>query len=77
MTLGQIITIYGYSTRTDEEPPNCRPTDEMLADRDRRYYGTPRTLTAWLMGDPPPGYSALERSKNDVAANHDHSPHGS
>jgi hypothetical protein len=32
----------------------------MIADRDARY-SAPRTITASLFGDPPPGYSALDR----------------
>ncbi len=34
---------------------------EVLADRDHRSYLVPRDLTAAVMGDPPIGYSALER----------------
>ena len=34
---------------------------EVLVERDRRMSRTPRTLTAALMKDPLPGYSALER----------------
>lgn len=60
MTLGEIITIYGYDGG-DDMPPNHRPTAAMLADRDKRYYQTTRTLTSILMGDPVPGYSALDR----------------
>lgn len=59
MTLGQIMTIYGFDA--DDDRPSGRPTAEMLADRDKRYYATPRSLTSWVMGDPPPGYSALDR----------------
>lgn len=34
--------------------------NEVWEDRNRRM-AQPRTLTAWLMGDPAPGTSALER----------------
>lgn len=69
MTLGEIVRIYGLDSDEAAEY-TVRPTAEMLADRDRRYYETPRTLTSILMGDPPPGYSALDRKgANDVAAN--------
>lgn len=37
-----------------------RPTDQMLAERDRRLTA-PRSLGAALMGDPPVGYSALDK----------------
>lgn len=39
-----------------------RPSEEILAERDRRV-ATPRTIGAWLLGDPPPGYSALDRKQ--------------
>lgn len=38
-----------------------RPSAELLAERDHRLSLEPRDLTAALLGDPPPGYSALER----------------
>lgn len=34
---------------------------EVLADREKRYAITPRDLSAARLGDPLPGYSALER----------------
>jgi hypothetical protein len=37
-----------------------RPTDEMLAERNVRLKA-PRPLVGWLMGDPAPGFSALDR----------------
>jgi hypothetical protein len=37
-----------------------RPTPEMLADAWRRNVA-PRSATAWLMGDPAPGQSALDQ----------------
>lgn len=61
MTLGEIVRVYGF--HSDEEADYCaRPTAAMLADRNKRYYETPRTLTSVLMGDPPPGYSALDKA---------------
>lgn len=38
-----------------------QPSSECLLERDRRRYASPRDLTAALMGDPPVGFSALER----------------
>lgn len=38
-----------------------RPAQDVLAERDYRAGLTPRDLSAALMGDPLPGYSALER----------------
>lgn len=37
-----------------------RPTEDILVKRDA-YVNAPRPLSAWLLGDPPPGYSALDR----------------
>lgn len=34
--------------------------DEVIADARRRACEA-RTLTAWVMGDPPPGHSALDK----------------
>jgi hypothetical protein len=42
-----------------ETPPN-RPTPEMIEEALRRN-AAPRPATAWLMGDPPPGRSALDK----------------
>lgn len=33
-----------------------------LADADRRI-NAPRSITAWICGDPPPGFSALDRRR--------------
>ena len=38
-----------------------RPAREAIEERDRRRQLEPRDLTARLMGDPPKGFSALER----------------
>lgn len=37
-----------------------RPSVEVLRERDIRL-AQPRSLTASIMGDPPPGYSALDK----------------
>jgi hypothetical protein len=39
---------------------NERLDDATLDERDRRINAI-RSLTSTLMGDPPPGYSALDR----------------
>jgi hypothetical protein len=39
---------------------SARPTEEMIADRDARH-NAPRSITGTLMGDPPLGFSALDR----------------
>ena len=39
-----------------------RPTNDILDERDR-YLSAPRTLSQRLLGDPPPGYSALDRKR--------------
>jgi hypothetical protein len=38
-----------------------RPTSDLIELRDQRYAAPMRDLTALYMGDPPVGYSALER----------------
>jgi len=40
--------------------PMPRPTPEMLADAWRRACA-PRSITAFVMGDPAPGQSALDQ----------------
>lgn len=44
----------------DTEVPSYRPTLAMIADAQRRN-AAPRPATAWLMGDPAPGQSALDK----------------
>lgn len=38
-----------------------RPTEEMLRERDKRNAAAARDLTGLIFGDPPKGYSALDR----------------
>ena len=38
-----------------------RPPDEIIHDREARHAAGPRDLTGAFFGDPPRGYSALER----------------
>jgi len=38
-----------------------RPSDDLIKERDARWALQPRDLTAAFFGDPPVGYSALER----------------
>lgn len=46
------------------DPPIGRPTELMLLRRDRREDASyRRDLTGTLCGDPPPGYSALDRKR--------------
>ena len=42
---------------------SCRPSEEALKERDVRYATPFRDLTGFLLGDPPIGYSALDRRK--------------
>lgn len=39
-----------------------RPTDALIEEAKRRL-NTPRTISQQLLGDPPPGYSALDRQR--------------
>jgi hypothetical protein len=52
--------VYTPGVRTHDE----RPSPEALADRDRRLNDRPRSLTAMILGDPPPGRSALDRRES-------------
>lgn len=45
----------------DEEVNRPVVTEQERADREHRYTLFPRDLTAALLGDPLPGYSALDR----------------
>lgn len=49
------------SYRPGKQPASSRPSEALIAARDARARITPRDLTAQLLGDPLPGYSALER----------------
>jgi hypothetical protein len=44
---------------------SIRVADELIAERDRRREAAARrTITQEIFGDPPPGYSALDRSSS-------------
>lgn len=44
---------------------DLRPSQEVLAARERKYeLEAKRTLGAILMGDPPPGFSALDQKRH-------------
>jgi hypothetical protein len=51
--------------RLQFERPAPKPDTKLLAERDRRLSIAPRDLTAQLLGDPLPGFSALDRRKNE------------
>lgn len=59
----QLMYRHEDGTRVATHNPGPAPSipESVLADRDRRMAMYPRDLTAALMGDPPVGYSALER----------------
>lgn len=59
----EIIRAAGGEARTFFAPAGERPSDDMLAARDRRLAIPARDLTAALMGDPLPGQSALDRRR--------------
>lgn len=54
----------GKASAANDELHRCtiahRPPAEVLAERDARALA-PRSLSALLLGDPPRGYSALDR----------------
>ena len=39
--------------------------DDVFIERDRRL-GAPRTIGSLILGDPPPGYSALDRKRQGL-----------
>lgn len=39
----------------------ARPSPELLAHRERRVMLRPKSITAWVLNDPLPGESALDR----------------
>lgn len=63
-----MIGVHPKHLRDDEETPIYRPTPEMVLDAIRRN-SADRSITAWLMGDPPPGCSALDKRGMEKAAN--------
>jgi hypothetical protein len=48
--------------------PSVRPCPLALADRDRRASLEPRDFTAWFLGDPLPGMSALDQRRSTERA---------
>jgi hypothetical protein len=61
---------YDKYRKSDREPFLCNKArtakpkfipDSVLADLSHRLSLEPRSLTAAYLGDPPPGYSALDR----------------
>ncbi|SHG90162.1 hypothetical protein [Bradyrhizobium erythrophlei] len=49
----------------ERDLPKHRPTPEMIADAHRRN-AAPRPIVSWLMGDPAPGQSALDKRNSAV-----------
>jgi hypothetical protein len=45
--------------------PSAKPKPEMLADAKQRALA-PRTISAFVLGDPPFGYSALDRREERI-----------
>jgi len=41
-----------------------RPSDEVIAEAQRRAAAVPRDLTGMLLGDPPVGFSMLDRRQS-------------
>lgn len=52
--------LHAVTPISGDEHVFARPTAEMYADRNARLNAS-RTITASVFGDPPPGYSALDR----------------
>jgi hypothetical protein len=60
MIANQSATFAEQAVLLDRETPSHRPSPAMIADALRRN-AAPRPIVAWLMGDPPPGQSALDK----------------
>lgn len=56
---------YKSTPRPDGPTTGPRADPSLFEERDRRL-ATPKTLSAWLLGDPPPGYSALDRKRQGI-----------
>lgn len=53
----------GYATTAG------RPSADLIAEAQRRLYA-PRTISQQLLGDPAPGYSALDRKRENISEPH-------
>jgi hypothetical protein len=54
---------------TEDDAPARRVDASALADRDARAAASRgRTLTQSIFGDPPPGFSALDRKRQEAGA---------
>lgn len=56
-----------YRHQTAIQGAAHRPSEDVLEDRDRRSMA-PRDLTSSIFGDPPPGYSALDKKRSGASA---------
>lgn len=74
-TIGRAIgkTVEGIAARFNRfgpsftAGPRSGPTEQASADLERRNEAQRRQdLTASVFGDPPPGYSALDKRRSDV-----------
>ncbi len=61
------FTRYGPASGHRAQQVIARPTETLLEERERRL-AAPRTLSQRLLGDPAPGYSALDRKRQRVPA---------
>jgi rhamnose utilization protein RhaD (predicted bifunctional aldolase and dehydrogenase) len=58
----QRAALYRHTNVCDMPGPRVNPPDDVLRARDARMDASyRRTIGAQLMGDPPPGYSALDQ----------------
>lgn len=68
MKYSDLLTAHETSAPRAGNHHGARPeiptlTPDMAAERDRRLLA-PRPLTAWVCGDPPPGFSELDKRRN-------------
>lgn len=57
---------YKSTPRPDSPKMGSKASPDLLAEAKKRLYA-PRTISQHLMGDPAPGYSALDRKRSEVA----------
>jgi hypothetical protein len=65
---GKIETVYKQSAGSAGDVRRIHVPETALVERDRYLAAPPRDLTGFMLGDPPVGFSALERKKEPRAA---------
>jgi hypothetical protein len=56
-----------YKARQGQVPMKVEVPEDVLAERNTRL-SAPRTVSAFVLGDPPAGFSALDRKRQGLSA---------